>query len=132
MTILALALALAAGQAQPTIPKVSAQVEGVVRPMETISRIDPDGSVETRVLGPARTIPMTVLDLPGVQSSAPSLSFDHPLVIEDRVTGTRTVYDQYVIHREVRGVPRSPLGLTSPRVAAQSDVGAGTTNKQER
>ena len=131
MTILAIALALVAGQAQPTIPKISAQVEGVVRPMETISRIDPDGSVETRVLGPARTMPMTVIDIPGVPSSAPSLSFDHPLVLEDRVTGERTVYDQYVIHREVRGVARSQLGTATPR-NAQSKVGAGKTGKQKR
>ena len=132
MTILAIALALIAGQAQPTIPKVSAKVEGVVRPMETISRIDPDGSVETRVLGPARTMPMTVIDVPGVPSSAPSLSFDHPLVLEDRVTGARTVYDQYVIHREVRGVARGPVGTATHDDAAEGAVGVRAPQKRER
>jgi hypothetical protein len=123
MTILALALALAAGQAQPTIPKVSLSVDGQVRPMDTISRIDEDGSVETKIIGPARTMPVTVVDVPGIPSSAPNVSFDHPLVIENARTGERTVYDQYVIHREVRGVARDPIGLAKPRNAAEAAVG---------
>lgn len=129
MNLIAIALAAAFAQTQPTIPQVSANVDGVQRPMDTISTIEPDGSVQTRTLGPAKTMPMVVIDVPGIQTTAPKLSYEHPLTLQDKRTGRITAYDQIVIHREVEGVAVDPVGLAKPKTPAEAAVGVCTPKK---
>ena len=88
-----------------TIPTVSADVDGVRRPLDTFAVVEDDGTVEVLATSPSKTVTFRPTLPPGVPTSAPAVSFDQKLTLQDPRTKQLTVYDQYVIHRTIRSEP---------------------------
>lgn len=106
---------------RPTIPTISMQVDGAQTRMDTIAIMDKHGGLEVRTIGPSGTIPVQIVDLPGVETTTPSISYEHLYALKNARTGEIVAFDQIVVRREAQGaLDRGPIADRSHKDEGKS------------
>ena len=103
LIMMTLLVATASITVRPTIPTMSMQVDGAQTRMDTIAIMRSDGRIEVRTIGPSATIPVQVVEVPGVETTTPSISYEHPYAMKNARTGEIVAFDQIVVRREAQG-----------------------------
>lgn len=115
MIATALLLAAASVPIRPTVPSISMQVGGTQIRMDTIAILDDEGRVEIRAIGPSTTIPMRAVEVPGVETTTPTISYEHPYALKSARTGQIVAFDQIVVRREARFVSETAMAEDHPK-----------------